>query len=63
MHSYLIIIADDFGYSEERNAGIIECFKAGAITGASLMANGHSVVHAVTQAKTVNIPIGNYIMI
>ncbi|KAL4223048.1 hypothetical protein ACF0H5_016525 [Mactra antiquata] len=53
----LIIIADDFGYSDKRDEGIIECFKTGAITGVSLMVNGYSAERAVTHAKNVGLPL------
>lgn len=54
----LIITADDFGYSAERDDGILECFLAGAITNASLMVNGYSALSAVEKAKAVNMPLG-----
>ncbi|XP_045173413.2 carbohydrate deacetylase-like [Mercenaria mercenaria] len=53
----LIITADDLGYSTERDNGIIQCFRQGVISGASLMMNGHCVVNAVRQATAVKMPI------
>ena len=41
-HKYLIVTADDFGYALERDRGIIEAFKNGIITRASLLVNGFS---------------------
>lgn len=35
----LIVNADDFGLNASANAGIIECYRAGAITSTTLMAN------------------------
>ena len=36
----LIIVADDFGVSEQRNLGILHAMEAGVITLASVMVNG-----------------------
>ena len=55
---YLIITADDFGYSEERDDGIVDCFMKGAISNVSLMVNGYSVETAVKKAKAVGLPMG-----
>ncbi|XP_064612412.1 carbohydrate deacetylase-like [Liolophura sinensis] len=54
----LIINADDFGYSSERDQGIIECFQKSAISSASLMVTGVNVVQAVERAKKENLPLG-----
>ena len=35
----MIVIADDFGLSEEVNAAIVEAFDRGLLTGASIIAN------------------------
>lgn len=56
----LIIIADDYGYSNERDDGIIQCYKTGAITGVSLMVNGYSAERAVKNALCVGLPIGKF---
>lgn len=54
----LIINADDFGYSHERDRGIMECFQTSAISSASLLVNGVNVVQAVELAKQENLPLG-----
>jgi predicted glycoside hydrolase/deacetylase ChbG (UPF0249 family) len=46
-----IISADDFGLSQDRNRGIIECFRRGAVTSASFCANGAAFEEAVLLAK------------
>lgn len=43
----LIINADDFGYSQGHNYGIIRAFTHGVLTSTSLMANGKEVKHAI----------------
>ena len=55
----LIITADDFGYNEERNRGIVECFVDGAATRASLLVNGVACSDACYLAKRYQIPLGN----
>ena len=47
----LIINADDFGLSSQVNKAIIEAFKQGVLTNASLLANGLSFQEAVALAK------------
>jgi hypothetical protein len=54
----LIITADDFGYDDDRNRGIVESFTKGAITRTSLLVNGVSCVNACRLAKLYNIPLG-----
>ncbi|NSW10294.1 carbohydrate deacetylase [Enterococcus faecalis] len=49
--SLLIINADDFGYSEGINYGIIDSFKNGILTSTTLMANMPGFDHAVKLAK------------
>lgn len=44
---YLIVNADDLGFTEGINRGIIEAHEAGILTSASLMANGPAFEHAV----------------
>ncbi|XP_059143755.1 carbohydrate deacetylase-like isoform X1 [Physella acuta] len=39
MKRYLIITADDFGFSKERNAGVVQAFNHGAVKSASLLLN------------------------
>ena len=54
----LIINADDLGSSTERDRGILEAFKQGIVTSASLLANGPSFITAVAQAKEAGLPVG-----
>ena len=54
----LIITADDCGYSVERDRGIIECFKNGAITTASLLINGVAAMQACYVARQYGMPVG-----
>ncbi|PLT28853.1 chitin disaccharide deacetylase [Peribacillus deserti] len=46
----LIINADDFGYSNGVNLGIIEAFQKGIVTSATLMANMPGAAHAAALA-------------
>lgn len=48
---YIIINADDFGMSKGTNEGIIECFKNGILTSASLMTDGFGYDDAVDKIK------------
>ena len=54
----LIVNADDFGYSSERDAGILACWAAGGITSASLLVNGATAATAARSAARVAMPIG-----
>jgi len=54
----LIITADDFGYNEERNNGIVDCYLKGAVTRTSLLVNGFACQHAVAMANFHKIPVG-----
>ena len=47
----LIVNADDFGFSEAVNRGIVETHDRGIVTSASLMATGDAFEHAVELAK------------
>jgi hopanoid biosynthesis associated protein HpnK len=47
----LIVNADDFGLTEGINKGIIEAFREGIVTSASIMANGESFEHAVSLSQ------------
>ncbi len=47
----LIVNADDFGWSEGINKGIIDCHKNGIVTSTSLLATGQAYDHAVYLAK------------
>lgn len=47
----LIINADDFGFSEAYNYGVIHAFERGIVTSASIMPNMDAAVHAAALAK------------
>jgi predicted glycoside hydrolase/deacetylase ChbG (UPF0249 family) len=51
MNKYLIVNADDFGYSRGTNYGILDSFQQGILTSATLMANTPGFMHAVEIAK------------
>jgi predicted glycoside hydrolase/deacetylase ChbG (UPF0249 family) len=54
----LIINADDFGYSTERDRGIIDSFVNGVLTSATLLVNGSTARSAVALAKNHGLPLG-----
>lgn len=47
----LIVNADDFGFTTDVNAGIVEAHRAGVLTAATLMANGGAFDDAVRLAR------------
>jgi predicted glycoside hydrolase/deacetylase ChbG (UPF0249 family) len=47
----LIVNADDFGFTRDVNAGIVECHRNGILTATTLMANGDAFEDAVRLAK------------
>ena len=47
----LIVNADDFGFTRDVNAGIVECHRNGILTATTLMANGDAFDDAVRLAK------------
>ncbi len=47
----LIVNADDFGFTTDVNAGIIEAHQRGILTATTLMANGAAFEHAVKLAR------------
>jgi predicted glycoside hydrolase/deacetylase ChbG (UPF0249 family) len=47
MKKKLIIVADDFGFSEAYNYGVIKAYKEGVVTTMSLMSNMAAAPHAV----------------
>ncbi len=56
---YLIVTADDFGYAQQRDRGIIEAFNNGIITRASLLVNGSSArTTAVELAQEHGLKLG-----
>ena len=58
---YLIITADDFGYSSERDDGILACYHDNSISNVSLMVNGYSAEEAVKKAKAIGLPMGIFV--
>jgi len=55
---FLVINADDFGYCDQRNRGIVESFKNGVVSSASLLANADRAVEAVQLSEEYGIPLG-----
>lgn len=51
MKKKLIVVADDFGFSEAYNYGVMKAYKEGIVTVASLMSNMEAAPHAVKLAK------------
>ncbi len=47
----LIVNADDFGYTRDVNAGILECHRAGILTATTLMATGAAFDDAVRLSR------------
>ena len=47
----LIVNADDFGFTNSVNAGIVECHRHGILTATTLMANGDAFEDAVRLAR------------
>lgn len=58
MRKRLIITADDFGYSKQRDAGILSAFHRKSITRASLLVDGENARQAALLAKLHGIPLG-----
>ena len=55
---YVIVNADDFGMSREINQGVLDCFKKGVVTNASLIINEEATREAVQMVKKHHIPVG-----
>ncbi len=51
MSKKLIIVADDFGFSEAYNLGVLKAYKDGVVTTLSLMSNMDAAKHAAALAK------------
>ena len=55
----LIVNADDFGFTRDVNAGIVEACERGILRATTLMANGEAFEHAVDlAARTPQLDIG-----
>jgi predicted glycoside hydrolase/deacetylase ChbG (UPF0249 family) len=50
----LIVNADDFGWTEGVNRGIVEAFRNGIVTSTSLLANGTAFAEAVELSRTAH---------
>lgn len=48
---YLIVNADDFGFTRDTNAGIVRAHREGILTATTLMANGAAFADAVALAR------------
>lgn len=54
----LVVNADDFGYCDQRNRGIVESFQNGVVSSASLLVNADQALEAVELSKEYGIPLG-----
>ncbi len=60
----LIINADDFGFTRDVNAGIVQAHRHGVLTSTTLMANGDSFADAVRLAEeTPSLDIGCHLVL
>jgi chitin disaccharide deacetylase len=60
----LIVNADDFGFTRDVNAGIVECHRHGILTATTLMANGDAFDDAVELAReTPTLDIGCHLVL
>ena len=59
MSKKLIVVADDFGFSEAYNYGVIKAYKEGVVCTLSLMSNMAAVPHAVKlwQSECPEVPL------
>lgn len=55
---FLVVNADDFGYCDQRNRGIVESFQNGVVSSASLLANADKALEAVQLSEEYGIPLG-----
>ncbi|MGC2657539.1 MAG: ChbG/HpnK family deacetylase, partial [Bryobacteraceae bacterium] len=61
---YLAINADDFGFTPDVNAGIIEAHRQGVLTSTTLMANGDAFEDAVKlSADAPSLDIGCHLVL
>jgi chitin disaccharide deacetylase len=60
----LVVNADDFGYTRDVNAGIVQAHRNGILTATTLMANGAAFEHAVELARsTPEMDIGCHLVL
>jgi predicted glycoside hydrolase/deacetylase ChbG (UPF0249 family) len=61
---YLVVNADDFGFTHDVNAGIIEALESGILRAATLMANGDAFEDAVKLARAhPNLDVGCHLVL
>lgn len=61
---YLIVNADDFGFTRDVNLGIVHACREGILTAATLMATGAAFEHAVELAReTPNLDLGVHLVL
>ena len=53
---FLVVNADDFGYCDQRNRGIVESFQNGVVSSASLLPNADKALEAVQLSEEYGIP-------
>jgi predicted glycoside hydrolase/deacetylase ChbG (UPF0249 family) len=60
----LLVNADDFGFTHDVNAGIVEAHREGILTAATLMANGAAFDDAVRRAReTPSLDVGAHLVL
>lgn len=55
---WLVINADDFGYCDQRNRGIVESFQSGVVSSATVLVNAVKASEAVQLSRQWGIPLG-----
>jgi predicted glycoside hydrolase/deacetylase ChbG (UPF0249 family) len=61
---YLVINADDFGFTSDVNAGIVQAHREGVLTSTTLMANGDAFEDAIRLAReTPTLDIGCHLVL
>jgi chitin disaccharide deacetylase len=55
---YLVVNADDFGYSRSVNRGVIEAHEHGIVTSASLMVDRPAAIEAANYAREADLGVG-----
>jgi len=58
----LVITADDLGYGIQRDNGIMQCYKSGAVTQGTVLINGSSAKFAIMHAKQLAMPLGKFFL-
>jgi predicted glycoside hydrolase/deacetylase ChbG (UPF0249 family) len=58
---FLIVNADDFGFSKPINEGVCEAYRNGIVTDASLLVRSPFARHALELAQNVGLPVGLHI--